>query len=259
MKSGVAVRGADVTGTRAVLCLAGALLLSGCGKKGPLVYPDQLLPGPPPAVVLEQTGSKLRLAVTVPSRDRRDRPLREPVASLVVLKKVSCAQCPDDFREVQRFAVNRPASDERVVWIDTDVRPGDYLYQYRVISLQRDGDAGTSLDTQAVALQPVPMTPTVLARPAFGSVVAITLAADVPDGTTRVGFRLYRAAVGAEAEFSPVGSLISDDRYIDQEVRRDTAYRYAARQVVRHTSSGLYLESELSLPVTVTVQDAPQQ
>ncbi|CAH2032436.1 LPS translocon maturation chaperone LptM [Trichlorobacter ammonificans] len=245
-----------MTGTRAVLYLVGALLLSGCGKKGPLVYPDQLLPGPPPAVVLEQTGAQLRLAVTVPSRDRRDRPLSEPVTSLVILRKISCAQCPEDFREVQRFAVTRPASAERVAWIDTDVRPGVF-YQYRVTSLQRNGDAGTALDTPAVALQPIPMTPTVQALPAFGSVVSITLVADVPAGTARIGFRLYRAAVGADTDFSPVGPLISADRYVDQAVRRDTAYRYAARQVVRHLSSGLYLESELSAPVTVTVRDAP--
>src|SRR3954464_10082438 len=44
-----------------------ALLLAGCGKKGPPLAPLHLVPGPPTALEIARTGSEARLNLVLPA------------------------------------------------------------------------------------------------------------------------------------------------------------------------------------------------
>ncbi len=238
-------------------------MLVGCGKKGPLIYPDLLLPGPPQAVSLEQTGSHLRLAFDLPSKDRSGKALKEPVQSILVYRRVldqqSCSSCLDTYQTVVRIDPKHPAPAQRqgehITWIDQDVQPGGRLYQYRVKTLQPGSEAGAAIDTIPVALQEPPAPPALLARSVFGGIIALELSADAPHGTSVVGYRLYRST-GAETALQPLG-LSYNGHYEDQSVQQGISYRYAARSVVRHTATGVLLESNLSPAVPAIARDVP--
>lgn len=249
--------------TVAVIALSTLSMLSGCGKKGPLIYPDLLLSAPPQAVSLEQTGSHLRLAFDLPSRDRSGRALKEPVQSILVYRKVldrqSCSSCLDSYQTVLSIDPKHPAPAQRqgarITWVDHNVRPGGQLYQYRVKVAEPGSEAGAAVDTVPVAIQEPPATPALLARPVFGGIIALELSADIPHGTSLVGYRLYRSTA-SESDMQPLG-LSYNGRYEDQNVERGISYRYAARLVVRHAASGMLLESDLSPAVAVVAQDVP--
>ena len=69
---------------RVVLVAASAaMLMTGCGKKGPLIYPDMLIAQPPQQLKVEQSGAVLRLSFNLPDKDRSGRKLEDVEAILL--------------------------------------------------------------------------------------------------------------------------------------------------------------------------------
>ena len=252
--------------TTAVIALSTLLAVAGCGKKGPLIYPDMLLPAPPQAVVLDQSGPFLRLSFDLPQKDRSGNKLTESLESIVLLRKAvdsqSCGSCPDSYQVMARIDPQNPApairQGSRIVWTDQNVAPGEQRYQYRIKIVQKDGEAGSFVDTIPAAVSVPPAAPVVQARPVFGGMIVVDISSELTTGTTLVGYQLYRASSG-DTELTPLGGLVHDLPYTDRSVQLDMTYRYAAKQVVRPLSgNGVQLESDLSAIVEVTVtEDAP--
>lgn len=250
----------------ALLGLAAVVSLAGCGKKGPLIYPDMLLPGPPQAVSLEQSGPFLRLSFDLPTKDRTGKVLKEELESIVVLRKVlderSCSSCLDAYQQMLRVDPKYPApatrQGDRISWIDQDTRPNGQRYQYRIKIVQKGGEAGSVVDTIATALHTPPAAPVIQARSVFGGMVQIEFSATVPEGMALVGYQLYRSGGPENSSLQPLGGLLRDRRYTDQSVQIGSTYRYAARLVIRPAKvRGANLESELSGVVEVIVKDEP--
>jgi len=248
--------------TTAAIALFTLLAVAGCGKKGPLVYPDMLLPTPPQAVMLDQSGPFLRISFDLPQKDRSGNKLTESLESIILLRKVvdsqSCGSCLDNYQLMARIDPQHPAPairhGSRIVWIDKDVLPGEQRYQYRIKVVQKDGEAGSFADTIPAAVGVPPAAPVVKARPVFGGMIVVDISSELPAGTALVGYQIYRAASG-DPELTPLGGLVRDLPYTDQTVQLGMTYRYAATQVVRPLSgNGVQRESDLSAIVEVMAE-----
>lgn len=244
---------------RKALPFAFFLLLAattGCGKRGALVYPDQLLPAAPSVLLLEQTEDKLRLTFSVPKQDRRDKPLQNPVQSMVVLKKDNCSPRDKSFIFAKRFDAAYPGYDSQIVWIDEQVQKNG-CYQYRVGAVTSDEEISSFSDTLLVTLQATPAVPVIAVHPIFGGMVSVKLAEKGSQAGKPFAFRLYRADE-VNGEFIPLGGLIpADNPFIDQSVQVGKRYSYKARLILKDENNGMYRESGFSNPISVMVQEVP--
>src|SRR6266571_5289579 len=97
------------------LLIAIVLLLgSGCGKKGPLLYPDMLVPAAVSALTASQSGATVKISFDLPGKDLAGRPLRD-LAGVTVFKRVEssvqqpdCPACTDDFRLFRKLYLDLP-------------------------------------------------------------------------------------------------------------------------------------------------------
>lgn len=248
------------------ISLAGVLILTGCGKTGPLVYPDLLVPEAPQSVQLEQRGGGLQLSFNLPSKDRRGRGLKEPFVMQVQRRELNpdeqgeCGSCPQDYRPAQRIDPEFPGPalkfGNRLVLLDADVRHGK-RYQYRLVAVSKDGEAGTAAETVRAMVCTAPPAPTMSAKTMHGGIVALDVRGEVPDNAELVGYAIYRAASDEPMPFLPLATTPALSHYEDQTVQRGITYRYAARLVVRRWDD-LLISSDLSAVVTTSLADDPQ-
>lgn len=248
------------------LAVAGLLTLSGCGKKGPLVYPDLLVPEAPQAVQLEQRGSSLQLSFNLPGRDLRGRGLQEPFVIEIQRRELKpdevgeCGSCPRDYQPPLRIDPEFPEParkfGKRLVLLDSDVQQGK-RYQYRMVAIGADGEAGAAVETVRAMVCAAPPTPSLNATVQHGGVIALEVQGQVPDNAELVGYAIYRAAGDEELPFQPLATTQGTNRYLDQNVQPGTRYRYVVRTLVRGWDE-LLLSSEPSAVVVVSLDEAPK-
>ena len=245
-----------------ILLMSALLLASGCGKKGPMLYPDQLIAQPPQQIAIEQKGSSLRLSFDLPTRDLAGRKL-EDLEAVQIARRVyrdnDCVSCQDQFVELQKIDLVFPAPAQRlgnrIVWTDSDIRNGE-RYQYRLKMVQKGGVAGGAATSALVGIQPAPPSPVVKARAAFGGLIIIELEGKPQQDSSQAGYRLYRA--DGTSPIQPLATLAAGtSRYEDQTVQHGVVYRYGARMVVKR-GDGVIAESESSELVSISVVDDPK-
>jgi len=243
------------------LLLSVVLFSSGCGKKGPLIYPDMLIAQPPQHLSIEQVGSELRLSFYLPVKDLAGRKL-EDLEAIQVARRVyqnkDCSGCLDPYQQLKRIDLISPAPAQRqgnrIIWSDSDVRIGKY-YQYRLNTVQAGGVISSPGTTALTMVLPPPEPPVLKAHSSFGGLIVIDVAGKTPEGTTLVGYTLYRAEGTALPQF--LAKLAAgQDRYEDQMVQRGAVYRYTASVAVKR-NDGLITVSEPSIPVSISVDDDP--
>ena len=244
-----------------LLLVSVLVLMAGCGKKGPLLYPDMLVAQPPQQLQVEQSGSHLRLSFDLPAKDLSGRKLEDLEAVLVgrrVYREQDCISCQDQYQNLQKIDPVLPTPAQRhgnqIVLIDADVRAGE-RYQYRLQTVQKGGIIGNATVTAVTALLPPPVAPKLKASVAFGGFVVLDITGVVPQGTSLIGYTIYRAE--GDGVLVPITSLASGiTRYEDQAIQRDRSYRYAVSIVVKR-NDGVIVESEFSAAVSVKLVDDP--
>ena len=243
-----------------LMAASAAMLVTGCGKKGPLIYPDMLIAQPPQQLKVEQSGSALRLSFDLPDKDRSGRKLEDLEAILLgrrVYQKNDCISCQDQYQALQKIDPAFPAPAQRqgnrIVVTDADVRTGE-RYQYRLQTVQKGGIAGSAITTTMVQLLAAPKPPELTARSVFGGLIALDISGSVQQDATLVGYTICRAE--GSGPFAPLATLTAAARYEDQAVQRGVVYRYAASVVIKR-ADGVLAESEPSPAVTISVLDDP--
>lgn len=241
------------------LCTA-SLFFVGCGKKGPLLYPDLLVAQPPSQVQVEQVDMALRITFVLPEKDQAGRPLNN-LESVRIARRVcveaDCKGCLEPYQELQRIDVAFPDPAERegsrIRWTDAGVRPGEVV-QYRLVSEQKGGITGGAAQTLparlAVAVQP----PVCTGKAVFGGTLQLNCRT-ADSGTTGqlLGYLLYRAeGTGPTVFLTRLGP--DSGGYVDQAVVRGIAYRYAAKQQIRR-EDGSIQESAFSAPVVLSLAE----
>jgi predicted small lipoprotein YifL len=143
------------------------LFVSACGKKGPLVYPDLLVPEAPAAVTVRQSGLGMKLSFQLPRKDRSGRPLAD-LAGVRVLKRETlpgqaeeCSSCMDGFRLFKKLYVDLQEGSVRrygnlIIMLDGDVTI-DRTYTYTVVPFTKRGvDGQGSAQVMATMVEPPP-------------------------------------------------------------------------------------------------------
>jgi predicted small lipoprotein YifL len=231
--------------------------LSGCGKKGPLIYPDMLAPAAPGAVTVRQAGRVMKLSFDIPQKDRAGRGLNN-LAGLMIFKRASttgqapgCNACTEDFALFRKLFLDLPPADRslqrfgnRMLLLDGDVRIGDD-YSYSVTPFTKDATQGqASLPVKASMVQPPP--PPLLKALPEPTEIQLVFSAPLPQQGKFIGYNLYRAVKGEPLPFVPLNrEPLGGKSYIDIGLGRNTSYVYAARTLVM-IPNGELVESELS-------------
>ncbi len=244
---------------RSVLLTTTLLCTAGCGKKGPLLYPDMLIAQAPQQPLVEQSGAGLRVSFLLPEKDKAGRNLKDLEfvrISRRVCDKGTCQGCKDPYHELQRIDPSSPAPAElvgkRMTWTDREVRLNEVM-QYRLQTVQKGGVVGIPIDTLSIRVTKPLEVPKFTVRSVFGGKIMLEVAGSAPDGTTLVGYRIYRA----EGEALPQLLIVLDGAtisYEDQAVQRGITYRYEARTVVRR-ADGIIAESSASPVISASVTD----
>lgn len=236
-------------------------LLPGCGKKGPLVYPDLLVPEAPKSVEVQQSENLLLLSFGLPAKDMSGRKLKESVKIRIQRRELGlseqgeCGTCPTDYLSFSivdpEFPGSAVRSGERISLFDPDVRIGK-RYQYRLVAVDRDGAIGAAAESVRTAVAVPPPAPELQARSLHGGYVLLEIRSELPPDMKLEGYNIYRASGDEPFAFQPIATLKTGDRYEDNSVQRGVRYRYAARVIARRgdkviSSSAMSRQVELSL------------
>ncbi len=223
----------------------------GCGKKGPLLYPDQLIPAPVSGLVAVQSGTNAKVSFTLPDKDLAGRSLRDlsgvrmyrRAAPLSSSPDPACGVCREGyqlFKTLYLDAVDDAQMFGRtLILLDRDISPNN-RYSYFAVAFTRDGSAGSeSAQVSMTALEPVqPPAVRVYAEPTD---IVLEMTGPVTRAGTLAGYLVYRAAKGYDIPLAPVNQVpvVDGARYRDSGLGRATDYRYVVRALVRRPDGSL--------------------
>ena len=235
-----------------IAAVALALSLSGCGKRGALIYPDLLVPSAPGAVSVSQSGAGIRLRLTLPATDKAGRRLLD-LAGVIVGRRVDnaghdfqCPACVSEYKPLHTLYLDTlPESvqrfGDRLMLHDGDVQVGR-RYSYRLTPVTRERVEGASYSSPALELLPPIPSPSITVE-SLPAEIRVSFSASLPAGGDLIGYNLYRTTSNGPFPFLPLNSEpIVGTMYLDSGLERKTAYRYHVRTVARPVS-GIVAES----------------
>jgi len=230
------------------------VLIAACGKRGPLVAPEALVPAPIKDLRVEQKGNRFQLCWSAPGKEEWGGPLKDLAGFRVFRRDVlppdeDCETCPSAYRQVKtvdpEYLQDVLRYGSLYCFFDTELKDGK-SYQYKVISVDAKGAA--SQDSNKVRRKkalPVPP-PELSALPAPRGVLLQWKQPALPAGGTLEGFAVYRRQEGeAFMPLSPLTVVKADaSGFEDPAMEHGMPYRYAVRAVALF--DGERVESDLS-------------
>lgn len=242
-----------------ILLFSCTLALTGCGKKGPLIYPDLLVPSPPTSVAVRQSGPGIKLSFVIPDKDRAGQSLKG-VAGIKILKRETqpgqepaCKACSDDFKlfkvlYLDKLDINARRYGDFVIIRDSDVSAGRD-YGYKVVPFMKNGADGEPSEPASVTMQLAPPPPVIKAVSNPTEILLTFSELPLKEGKF-AGYSIYRAVKGEDMPYLPINKTpITGNTFTDSGLKRRVTYNYAARVVVR-MANGTLVESALSNEVS---------
>lgn len=249
---------------RCLILAAVAMATTACGKKGPLIYPDMLVPAAPTGGNAEQSGNSIRVGFNLPDKDRAGRKLLDLAGVKIARRETEaggeqlCRACTSDYRLFRKLytdvAEGYQVYGNRIVLLDGDVQPGR-AYSYRFTPFTKggiDGQASLPVDVTAVKSHPAPVLKADFAPTEI--VLNMAIMSDQADGTL-TGFNIYRFTKEGVLPLLPINKVpVTGSSYVDTAVSRGVTYRYVVRGVIR-MPDGTVLESAISNEVAGMLVD----
>jgi len=236
------------------------LLLCACGRKGPLMAPEGLVPARVTDLQALQRGDALQLSWTLPTRQEGGGKLTDLAGFRIVRHEVlppaqECTECPDAWKLLKHVDLEYLQGVERVenrlFLIDGTAKPGT-AYQYRVTAINRDGDMGLPSAPVSYRVQPPLPLPRLTVVPSPTAIRLVCDAGNLPQGESPAGYTFYRSRKGERLPLTPLtGAMLSTPSHDDSGLTRGETYLYAAGVVV--DNNGQLQESPLSAPVEATL------
>ncbi|MRR57663.1 MAG: fibronectin type III domain-containing protein [Deltaproteobacteria bacterium] len=230
-----------------------ALLLTACGKRGPLVAPEALVPAAINDLKVEQKGNRFLVCWSRPGKEEWGGPL-ENLAGFRVFRhdvlppEQDCEECPNAYREVKlvdpEYLQDVLRSGSRYCFFDNDLLNGK-TYQYKVISFEQDGATSKSSNKvrRSKALPPAP--PEISAQQTPDGVTLQWKSPALPPDIALEGFTIYRKQANDLMPLSPFATVKSDTTtFADPQMEHGVLYVYAVRTLAK--SGPDLVESDLS-------------
>lgn len=241
------------TARLALLLALATASFAACGKKGPIIPPEALVPAPIASLAAEQKGGVIYLSWSAPDRDAMGRPLKDLAGFKLYRREVlppaeDCEECPNAYRLIKsvdlEYLQDVKRYDNLYLYADAEPAAGA-TYQYKVVSYRRDGtesDASNRVRRKKLFAPPAVR---LTARATPTSVVLEWQAPDLPAGDTLAGYSLYRRKAGDIGSLELLTPLpVKETRYEDLRLERGVKYVYTVRGVV--AEAGMQVEGGLS-------------
>lgn len=238
--------------------------ITACGKKGPLLYPDMLIPAAPSNVSAQQFGDSIKLSFVLPSKDLAGRDFSGLSGATIIKRDEAagqvpgCNACTTDFAPFRKLNLDLlPPGTQRygnlLILLDGAVQSGR-AYTYRVSAVTADNQEGALSAPVTVNVVPA-FSPPVLQVTSQPTEIQLEFSGVPPGEGTIAGYNLYRTLKDEPFPLEPLnGEPVSGNRFVDVGLERGTSYVYAVRMVVR-LSSGGKVESGLSNEVVGRLKD----
>jgi len=236
-----------------ILFLMVVFSLVACGKRGPLVPPESLVPAAIRDLKVDQKGNRFLVCWSEPSKLESGSKL-EGIAGFRVFRREvlppdqDCEDCPSAYL-LQRNVDPEYLQDvfhigSRYCFSDTELTDGK-TYQYKVITVDADGVSGKDSNKARREKTVPPATPRLFATTIPTGVVIHWEPAQGMTGMTLEGYSVYRKREGGSMPLFPVATVAADsNRFEDKEMEHGVKYVYGIRAIARTGSETV--ESEMS-------------
>lgn len=230
-----------------------ALLLSACGKKGPLVYPETTLPAPIATLGVEQKGDVFFITWSPPAKEVNGKALKELGGFRIFRRDVlppgeDCEECPAAYRVIRTVDLEY-LQDVRFynniyVCADRETENGK-SYQYKIVSFKMDGSESApsnKVRRKKVAAPPAPR------LKAIAAPTGIILEWETPQGVSDVAYNIYRRRADQISSLVILNSTpVRENRFEDLGLARGVKYIYTVRGVADAVEGALSNEAATEL------------
>ena len=224
------------------MVVVAALALSvaaGCGKKGPLIPPEALLPAPVANLAVAQKGARFQVSWSAPGRQEGGSPLMD-LAGFLLLRRMllpaaeDCDECPGAYSQLARIDLDYPQGIRRVgnlfIYDDFELKKGN-SYQYKLRSFTTQAaQSKDSNRTHHRFLAPPP--PPVVEALSSTNGVVLAFVAPPPEEGSLIGYNIYRSKKGREMPLSPLNAAPITGTTYEDKVLLVGAYDYLVTSVV---------------------------
>lgn len=227
---------------RRFLFLLLLLILFGCGKKGPLVPPEALVPAAVNDLFVAQKGEYFQLFWSEPTREVGGGRLTNLAGFELFRREVlppaeDCEQCPTAYRLLKKVDLDYLRDVDRLGNLllvnDNGVETGK-IYQYKVISRKKDGTPSPESNRARRQKVNPPLPPEVKATSQATSIVIELNPAQVEPAAVLSGYNIYRWRTGQSSPPFPLNDKpVTGNTFEDQRVERGVTYSYAVRTLVK--------------------------
>ena len=223
-----------------VILLLSVIALAGCGRKGPLIPPEALVPATVQNLAVRQQDGDLVLTWTAPAREQGGRPLKDLAGFRLQRRYIAgdgsdCAACSEAWRTVAEIDADFPGQARRdganFRYAERGLAAGRQ-YQYRLTVLSRSGGSSGPATTRSVTVRP-PLAPPQLTLAVTPTAVRLGAEASLPAGAKLLGYNIYRREAGGAVPYRPLNPQPSPATvWDDTQVKPGSSYRYSATVVV---------------------------
>jgi fibronectin type 3 domain-containing protein/predicted small lipoprotein YifL len=216
------------------------LLLTGCGRRGPLVSPEALAPAPIADLRLEQQGGQFLVSWTRPGGEVGGGALKDLAVFQIFKREVlppgeDCEECPTAYRLMKSIDLEYPQGvivlGNSYVYMDNDLAEGK-TYRYKAYSVKKDGTMSRT-SNRAGRKKVAPPLPPVLKVASSLSGVVLEWGGATPSANGRIeGYNIYRKQNGETIYHSPLnGTPVREATFEDKRVEWGKQYDYTVRTV----------------------------
>ncbi|ACM19488.1 lipoprotein, putative [Geotalea daltonii FRC-32] len=232
-------------------------LLSACGKKGPLVPPEALVPAAVADLHVAQKGDFFQLSWSQPTKEAGGGRLTGLAGFELFRREVlppaeDCEQCQTAYRLLKKVDLDYLRVVDRLGNLllvnDNGVETGK-TYQYKVISRKKDGTPSPESNRARRQKVNPPLPPEVKATSQTTSILIELNPAQVEPAAVLSGYNIYRWRTGQSIPPIPLNDKpVTGNTFEDQRVERGVTYSYAVRTLVK--AAGEEVESAPSNQVS---------
>ena len=236
------------------------VMLTACGKKGPVRPKVAIQLEAPADVTLQQQGNLFVLGWTIPTESHNGS--AEDLTGFRVKRLAydateGCPTCREPQMEVAELDIKYPDPGQRfgdrIYWRDLDIRPANG-YRYAIVPITLGGIESPAATIHLAAQQPPP-SPTALQVEAGDSQVNVQWTAPaLSEETELVGYNLYRRQAKRPFPIIPVNvEPLQGTQLLDRGLDNGRAYEYRVSALIRVGEQ--LLESMASPGALITPQE----
>ncbi len=217
------------------------VMMSGCGKKGPVRPKLATLPAAPEDVSLRQQGNLFVLGWTIPSANEDGSGIEDlsgfRIKRLAYAAEDGCPTCREPQLEVAEIDLRYPDKAQQVgnrfYWRDLDIRPGNG-YRYAITPLTTGGEEGPAAKVHLAVMQPPPAPSTLQVKAGDKQVSLEWQEPALPQGMQLIGYNLYRRQAKRMFSIVPVNAEpLQGNTLLDRGLDNGRAYEYRVSTLVK--------------------------